>query len=67
MVQEMSLKDISSNLELWWLLCSAERNHLCNLVEGIIRNISAKLFRIQTSNADVVKRNFSASSIVDVV
>ena len=26
----MSFKDISY-LELWWLFCSAERNHLCNL------------------------------------
>ena len=27
--QEMSFKDISY-LELWWHLCSAEQNHLCN-------------------------------------
>ena len=28
-VQEMSFKDISY-LELWWLFCSVERNHLFN-------------------------------------
>ena len=28
-----------SYLELWQPFCSAERNHLCNLVEGIMRNI----------------------------
>ena len=27
-VQEISFKGISY-LELWWLLCLAERNHLC--------------------------------------
>ena len=44
MVQaDMSLKDISY-LELWWPFCSAERNHLCNFVEGIMGNNSVKLF-----------------------
>ena len=33
-----------SYLEFWQPLSSAERNHLCNLVEGIMRNISVKLF-----------------------
>ena len=28
-LEEMSFEDISY-LERWWLLCSAERNHLCN-------------------------------------
>ena len=46
----MSFKDISY-LELLRPLCSAERNHLCNimgnnilyiLVEGIMRNIHVK-------------------------
>ena len=31
-------------LKLWWPFCSAEQNQLCNLVEGIIRNNSAKCF-----------------------
>ena len=29
----MSFKDISY-LEHWWPLCSAERNHLCNIGQG---------------------------------
>ena len=29
----MSLKHIS-NLELWWLLCSAKQNYLCNFKRG---------------------------------
>ena len=32
-VQEMSFKDISY-LELWWPICSVERNHLCNFGRG---------------------------------
>ena len=49
----MSFKDISY-LELWWSLCSVERNNLCNsgeghheeqnLLKGIMRNNSDKLF-----------------------
>ena len=39
----MSLKDISY-LELLLPFCSAEQNLLCNLVEGIMRNNSVKLF-----------------------
>ena len=37
----MPFKDISY-LELWWPFCSAEWNHLCNLVEGITRKNSEK-------------------------
>ena len=44
----MQLKDISF-LELWQPFCSAERNPLCNLEEGIIRNIHVKLFEIWIS------------------
>ena len=33
-----------SYLELWQPSCSVERNHLCNLVEGIMGNIHVKLF-----------------------
>ena len=32
-VQEMSFEDIFY-LELWWPLCSAEQNHLCNFGRG---------------------------------
>ena len=41
--KEMSFTDISY-LELWQPFCSAECNHLCILVEGIIRKNSVKLF-----------------------
>ena len=41
--EKMPFKDISY-IELWWHLCSAEWNHLCNLVECITRNNSVKLF-----------------------
>ena len=37
------IKDISY-LELWLPLCSEERNHLCNFLEGIMRNNTVKLF-----------------------
>ena len=40
----MSVKDISK-IVLWLPLCSLERNHLCNLVECIMRNKSVKLFK----------------------
>ena len=33
-----------SYLEIWQPFCLAERSHLCNLVEGIQRNNSVKLF-----------------------
>ena len=36
--EETSFKDISY-LELWQPFCSAEGNHLWNLVEGIMRDI----------------------------
>ena len=42
-MEEMRFKDISY-LELRQPLCSTERNHLCILVEGIMRNNSVKLF-----------------------
>ena len=38
-VQKMIFKDA-----LGQPLCSADQNHRCNLVEGIIRNNSVKLF-----------------------
>ena len=41
--EKILLKDCSY-LELWWSFCSAEWNHLCNLVEGIMRKNSVKLF-----------------------
>ena len=41
--EEMPFKDISY-LELKQPFCSAQQNHLCNLVEGIIWNNSVKLF-----------------------
>ena len=41
--EKILLKD-SSYLELCWSFCSAEWNHLCNLVEGIMRKKSVKLF-----------------------
>ena len=40
--EEMSFKDIS-NLELWEPLCWADLNHLCNLVEDIMRNDSVEI------------------------
>ena len=49
----MLFKDISY-LALLQLFCPAEQNHLCNLVEDIMRNNSLKLFRIWTSGSDVV-------------
>ena len=39
----MKFKD-NSYLEIWWLVCLAEQNNLCIFVEGIMRNISMKLF-----------------------
>ena len=39
----MSFKGISY-YELWQPFCLAEWNHLSNLVEGIMRNNSVKLF-----------------------
>ena len=42
----MSFKDISY-LELWRPFCSAERNHLCNFIEGIMRNNSEKYFEFR--------------------
>ena len=39
--REMWFKDISY-LKLWWPFHSVEQNHLCNLVEGIMMNISVK-------------------------
>ena len=41
----MSLKDISY-LELWRHFCSAERTHLCNFVDGIMRNNSKNFFKL---------------------
>ena len=38
----MLFKDIY--LELWQPSCSVERNHLCNLKEGIMGNIHVKLY-----------------------
>ena len=35
-------------LKLWQPFCLAERNHLCNLVEGIQRNKSFNLFEFGT-------------------
>ena len=34
----------NSYLELWWLSCLVEQNHLGNLAEGNMRNIPMKLF-----------------------
>ena len=42
-IQEEMFKDICY-LQLWQSLCSAEWNHLCNFLEGIIRNFSVNLF-----------------------
>ena len=42
----MSFKDISY-LELWRPFCSAERNHLWNFIEGIMRNNSGKYFEFR--------------------
>ena len=39
----MSFKGVSYQ-ELWQLFSSAEHNHLCNWVKGIIRNNSVKIF-----------------------
>ena len=39
----MSFKCISY-LELWYPLCSVERNHVCNSEEDIIRNNSVNYF-----------------------
>ena len=60
----MLLKD-SSYLELWRSFCSAEWNHLCNLVEGIMRKNSVKLFSIWTSGSggDVVKIYFFSRAL----
>ena len=41
----MPFKD-SYYLQLWQLACFAEQIRLDNLVEGIIRNISVKLFSL---------------------
>ena len=41
--QEEMFKEISY-LEVWWHLCSAERNHLCNFGRSIKGNNSEKLF-----------------------
>ena len=39
----MSFKDISYP-ELWQPLCSVEQDHLCNSIEGIMRNNYVMLF-----------------------
>ena len=43
MVQEQTSLKYIFYLELWQQFCLAEQNHLYNLVEGIMRNISVKL------------------------
>ena len=62
--EKILLKD-SSYLELWWSFCSAEWNHLCNLVEDITRKNSVKLFWIWTSGSgeDVVKIYFLSRAL----
>ena len=54
----MPFKDFSY-LELWWLLCSAERNHCAVLEQGIMRNISVKLFKFGTAVQEVSFKNIS--------
>ena len=46
----MSFKDITY-LELWQPVCLSDRNHLCSLVEGIMRNNYVKLFSIWASGS----------------
>ena len=59
----MSFKDIS-NLELLRPFCSAEHNYLCNLVEGLMRNTTVKLFRIRTSGSgEAFKRYFLSGAL----
>ena len=50
----MPFKDISY-LELWWRFCSAERIHLCILVEGIKWNNSVRNCEIIFSFGPVVE------------
>ena len=40
---KMVFSDISY-IELWQPFCLSEWNHLCNFVEGLMRNNSVKLF-----------------------
>ena len=61
-VVQISIEDIS-HLELWqppfW-----QSKTICKiLVEGIMRNVSVKLFKFGTSDSDVVYRHFSSRAL----
>ena len=54
----MPFKDFSY-LELWWLLCSAERNHCAVLEQGIMRKIYVKLFKFGPVVQEMSFKNIS--------
>ena len=60
----MSFKDIFYQA-LMLPICSKEQIHLCNLVEGIMRNNSVKLFLIWTSGlgGDVLSKHFLSRAL----
>ena len=60
-VQEMPFKDIS-NLELWQPFSSAEWNHLCNFIEGIMRNFLRNYFEF--GSGDVVQRSGTICTVL---
>ena len=47
-VQEMPFKDIS-DLQLWWPICSAEWNQLCDFGRGNHKKYFCENYRVRTS------------------